>query len=341
METRTHGLLADIEIHHKAAEWILRYPEEFYRREYVQHTLDSLDIGLARAAELARGNHAWTSQKGRLARGYRSEVDGSVQPYALLIPDSYDGWRPVRLDVILHGRNSRLTEAWFIATHTSDEPLPESQNYIQLEVFGRLNNAFRWAGETDVWEAIAAVERDYKIDPDRIVVRGFSMGGAGAFHMGLHHPDRWAAVEAGAGFTDTIRYARLQNLPEHQRRALRIYDADDYALNAFNVPLVGYGGDDDPQILAADNVRQQLMREGFRFEPDGLNWTTKDLRAVFLVAPRTPHRFHPDSKVESNAFMDPDCEEGTGCSRSHSICDLHPSLSEELLVGAGGAGETL
>lgn len=298
-------LLADIEIHQKAAEWILRYPEEFYRREYVQHTLDSLDIGLERAGELARGSHPWTSQKGRLARGYRSAVDGSVQPYALLIPESYDGRGPVRLDVILHGRNSRLTEAWFIATHASDEALPESQDYIQLEVFGRLNNAFRWSGETDVWEAIAAVERNYKIDPDRIVVRGFSMGGAGAFHMGLHHPDRWAAVEAGAGFTDTVRYARLQNLPEHQRQALRIYDADDYALNAFNVPLVGYGGDDDPQILAADNVRQQLMREGFRFEPEGLNWTTKDLRALFLIAARTPHRFHPDSKAESSAFIDP------------------------------------
>lgn len=303
-------LLADVEIHHKAAEWILRYPEEFYRADYVKHTLDSLDIGLERAAELARGKHPWTSRKGRLARGYRSRVDGSVQPYALLIPDSYDGSRPMRLDVILHGRNSRLTEAWFIATHTSGEPLPAAQNYIQLEVFGRLNNAYRWAGETDVWEAIAAVERDYKIDPDRIVLRGFSMGGAGAFHMGLHHPSRWAAVEAGAGFTDTIRYAGLPNLPEYQRQALRIYDADDYALNAFNVPLVGYGGDDDPQILAANNVRQQLMREGFHFEPDGLNWTTKDLRAVFLSAPRTPHRFNPDSKAESNAFMDPIVKKG-------------------------------
>jgi len=303
-------LLADVEIHHKAAEWILRYPEEFYRPEYVKHTLDSLDIGLERATELARGKHSWTTRKGRLARGYRSQVDGSVQPYALRIPDSYDGSKPMRLDVILPGRNSRLTEAWFIATHTSGEPLPESQNYLQLEVFGRLNNAYRWAGETDVWEAIAAVERDYNIDPDRIVVRGFSMGGAGAFHMGLHHPSRWAAVEAGAGFTDTIRYAGLPNLPEYRRQALRIYDADDYALNAFNVPLVGYGGDDDPQILAADNVRQQLMREGFRFEPDGLNWTTEDLRAVFLVAPRTPHRFHPDSKVESDAFIDPIVKKG-------------------------------
>ena len=91
----------------------------------------------------------------------------------MLIPDSYDGSRPVRLDVVLHRRNSRLTEAWFIATHSTDEALPEEQSYIQLEVFGRTNDAYRWSGETDVWEALAAVERNYKIDPDRIVVRGF------------------------------------------------------------------------------------------------------------------------------------------------------------------------
>jgi len=128
--------------------------------------------------------------------------------------------------------------------------------------------------------------------------------------MCLHHPDRWAAVEGGAGFTETIRYARLPNLPEHQRQSVHIYDADKYALNEFNVPLVGYGGEDDPQILAADNVRQQLMREGFRFEADGLHWRTKDLRALFLGSPRTPHRFHPDAKAASNAYIDPIVCEG-------------------------------
>jgi hypothetical protein len=51
-------LLTDIEIHYKAAEWILRYPEEFFREGYVQHTLDSLDIGLTRADELAQGKHS-------------------------------------------------------------------------------------------------------------------------------------------------------------------------------------------------------------------------------------------------------------------------------------------
>ncbi|MCX7827422.1 MAG: alpha/beta hydrolase-fold protein, partial [Verrucomicrobiae bacterium] len=222
-------LLADVEVYHKAAMWILRYAdEEFYAKRYVADTRAALDRGLGRAKEFAAGKPLWPAQKGRLVRAYRSRVDGSVQPYALTIPDSYDGRKPVRLDVVLHGRGSTLNEVSFIASHdvdTKSKPVPPEQDYITLEVFGRVNNAYRWAGETDVFEALASVHQRYKIDDKRIVLRGFSMGGAGAWHLGLHYPDKWAAVEAGAGFTDTKKYAKLSNLPPWQEKTLHIYDA--------------------------------------------------------------------------------------------------------------------
>ena len=89
-------------------------------------------------------------------RGYRSKVDGSVQPYGLIIPESYDGSKPVRLDLVLHGRGNELTEVSFIAAHEGDKPV--AQDYITLDVFGRGNNAYRWAGETDVFEALDSVK---------------------------------------------------------------------------------------------------------------------------------------------------------------------------------------
>jgi pimeloyl-ACP methyl ester carboxylesterase len=104
----------------------------------------------------------------------------------------------MRLDVVLHGRAAQMTEAGFLA----GKGLPQ-RSYLQLEVFGRTNNAYRWAGETDVFEALESVRSHYNVDPQRIVLRGFSMGGAGAWHLGLHYPDRWAAIEAGAGFNET------------------------------------------------------------------------------------------------------------------------------------------
>jgi hypothetical protein len=288
---------ADVEVYLKAADWILRHPEEFYTKAYYDNTLSVLDRGIARAADLVKGQTPWATQKGRLSRAYRSRVDGSVQPYGLLIPDTYDPSKPVRLDVVLHGRAATMNEVSFLFAHDSPKPLPPELNHMQLEVYGRTNNAYRWAGETDVFEALESVQKRYNIDPHRIVLRGFSMGGAGSWHIGLHYPDRWVAMEAGAGFVETKNYAKMRDLPEYQDRALHIYDALDYAENAINLPVVGYGGEDDPQLRASQSIQQAIS-------------TMPGLKALFLVGPKTPHRWHPDSLKESNAFLDAAVREG-------------------------------
>ncbi len=286
-------LVADAEVYRKAAEWILRYPEEFYSKIYTANTLAALDRGLERARELQAGRYPWARAAGRLSRAYVSRVDGSVQPYGLVIPESYAG-RPVRLDVVLHGRGSTLNEVSFLAAHDKPDPVPAGQDGIQLDVFGRTNNAYRWSGETDVFEAIESVRSRYKIDPDRIVLRGFSMGGAGAWHIGLHHPGRWAAMEAGAGFTETKLYAKQIGLPPWQEAALHIYDAVDYARNAWNLPVVGYGGEIDPQLQASRNIQEALARE---------NFDPARLRVLFLTGPGTAHKWHPDSLRASGEFI--------------------------------------
>ncbi len=219
------------------------------------------------------------------AETYTSRVDGSTQPYRVHLPANYDQTKPMRLDVILHGRNAKITPESFLAA----KPHVVTDR-IELEVYGRGNNAYRWAGETDVFEAIAAVRTKYKIDPDRIVLRGFSMGGAGTWHLGLHHPSTWAAIEAGAGFTDTIVYAKRTQLTPVERAGLHIYDAVDYAPNIQLVPTVGYGGEIDPQLKASQNIKEAVANVG-------------GLRALWLVGPQTAHKWHPDSKATSEAFL--------------------------------------
>jgi hypothetical protein len=202
------GLFADAAIYGKAVAWALRHPEEFYTADYTQNAYKALEVAEQRLTALEGGTTPWAHDKGYVVRAYRSRVDGSLQPYGLLIPESDNG-EPVRLDVWLHGRGGTLTEVSFIAAHDPAFPhddalsVPGSQNYIQLDVFGRTNNAYRWAGETDVYEALNDVRPNYNIDPDRITLRGFSMGGAGAWHIGLHDPSAWAAVVGGGGVNGT------------------------------------------------------------------------------------------------------------------------------------------
>src|SRR5439155_3651075 len=135
---------------------------------------------------------------------YRSKIDGSVQPYAVTLPADYGKDRNTawRLDVVLHGRDAGLTEVKFLYQH--HDKVAKDQPFVQIDIFGRGNNAYRWAGEMDVFEAMEAFRsaegyagRWKLIDPRRVVLRGFSMGGAGSWHLGLHHPSDWAAIGPG------------------------------------------------------------------------------------------------------------------------------------------------
>jgi pimeloyl-ACP methyl ester carboxylesterase len=304
------ALLADVQIYQKAAEYILRFPEEFFGANYAAETIQGLDTGLTRAKELEAGTSSWTKKTGHVVRGYVSRVDGSVQPYGLTIPATYDGSKPMRLDVWLHGTQQQLNEVRFIAQQSADHETSQilAPDYIMVEPLGRMNHSYRYSGETDVFEAIESVQQRYKIDPKRILVRGHSMGGQ-AFHLGLQHPGFFGAIEASAGYVDTHEYAaaRLpkEGLPPYQETTLHYYDSQDYALNAYDIPTVGYGGENDAQLRASVKIREALVKEGFHITQETpYRWTTKDLPAVlFLVGPMTGHAWHKDSKIESEAFL--------------------------------------
>lgn len=281
--------VADIAVCTKAAEWILRH-NEWFKPDYKNKTAKTLEIGEQRAAELKNGNADWLQKPGGVVLGYVSQVDESVQPYALTFPEGYSpqGSKRWPVYVVLHGRNGNLTEASFIAEFNSKKP-PKA-DYIQLDVYGRGNNAYRWAGETDVVEALEDARRRIRIDERRIVLWGFSMGGAGAWHLGLHHPDRWAAAGAGAGFVDYYRYQKkTDKLPPYQDKTLAIYDSVNYAMNAANVPFVTYGGDQDAQLLASQTMLEAADPLGVEIES--------------IVGKDIGHKFTPEAEAAFQAFL--------------------------------------
>jgi hypothetical protein len=282
-------LLADVDIYAKAAEWILRHGE-FYRKNYARNTVKALDTGLKRAAELKAGKSPWVLHPGTTIRGYYSNVDDSVQPYALTLPAGIEPKSGTRypLHVKLHGRGSTLNEVSFITTH-DNRPLKAGQSWVQVDVFGRVNNAYRFSGETDVFEAMADTGRRVRIDDRRIVLHGFSMGGAGAWHLGLHHPSRWCSVGPGAGFVDFYKYQRqTKQLLSYQHKTLGIYDAIDYALNAYNVPVCTYGGELDKQLVASTRMIEAAKKRKI------------DIKLV--IGKGAGHKFTPEGQKEFMAF---------------------------------------
>ncbi len=296
----TYDMLPDVEIYLRGAENIVRF-KEFYSKDSVKWTLAALDRGLERAEQLAMGQTPWTTlQKSNVLRAYRSAIDGTAQPYGVTYPNGYgkDVKHKWRVDIVLHGRNSTLTEVSFLNAHNGTKKVAADQDWVQIDIFGRGNNAYRWAGETDVFETMNAFfdseavgNKGALVSRDRVVLRGFSMGGAGAWHLGLHHPDKWCVMGPGAGFTTTHDYAwkGKKELPEYQERCLRIYDAIDYVENARMIPIVAYSGGDDAQKLAADNIENRL--KGLKIDA-----------MTHLVAPGVGHAFVPEYFKKANAL---------------------------------------
>ncbi|MFT5125294.1 MAG: putative esterase [Verrucomicrobiales bacterium] len=273
----------DILVYIKAVDSALVH-NEFYKKgdEKVAMQL------LARARErLEQKNAPWRTAKGLVVRGYRSDIDGSIQPYGLEIPEGLDLSQPVPLYVWLHGRGDKTTDLYFIRDRESKAGKLKVDDGIVVHPFGRHCMGFKSAGEIDVLDVIDEVRKQYPVDANRIVLAGFSMGGAGAWHVGTHYTDRFAAVHAGAGFAETARYTQLKPEdfpPAYEQTLWRIYDVPNYVRNLFNVPVVAYSGEVDKQIQAA-----RVMEEAFKAEGRSL---------THIIGPGMGHKYHPDSLAE-------------------------------------------
>jgi dienelactone hydrolase len=289
------ALVVDAESCAWQAHNMMTVPGGFIDQTYVAKASGVLDDGLRRAGQIKNGTAMWATFKGRINRAYRSSVDGTAQPFHISIPASYDPKTPIPLYVYMHGRSQidpDLGEGWAGGADRAGGAGPGGgggAEYIRIEVFGRGNNSFRWAGETDVMEAIASVQKQYNIDPNRILLAGFSMGGAGGWQIGLHNPDMFCGLEVDAGVIGNR--TSFDGMTPAQRAAQATYGIMiDHAINVFNVPLVGYAGANDAQLASSTAIRKQLTQEGYTIEQTSQYvGKGKDINALFLANPGQGH----------------------------------------------------
>ena len=289
-DLQTRLLLPDVEVFHKAVHDALVYGEFFHEREF-EYASRLLEEGHARATALLRGDVPWAGDVGLVVRGYRSRIDHSVQPYGLVVPASYvpGGAHRHRLDVWFHGRGERLSELNFIHARMTQPGTFTPADTIVLHPYGRYSNAFKLAGETDVLEALASVRARYRVDPNRVSVRGFSMGGAACWQFAVHYPDRWFAANPGAGFSETpefLDFFQKETLrpTSYEETLWHLYDCDDWAVNLTHCPTVAYSGELDIQKQAADVMARALDKIG--------------VELIHIIGPQTKHSYHPAARDE-------------------------------------------
>lgn len=153
---------------------------------------------------LPPGTHALT---------YVSALDGSTQPYNLFVPEPAEPAEApplLPLVVVLHGKGATW-QSWFAGTRVRE--WAQAEGYAVVAPHGRGNWFYQHAGERDVLDVLAEVQRLLPIDPDRIYLMGHSMGGFGTWHMGVSHPHLFAAIVPMSSWAPLSLLHNLNNTP--------------------------------------------------------------------------------------------------------------------------------
>jgi predicted peptidase len=136
---------------------------------------------------------------------YQQTLDDSGQRYTIAIPEGYTGEQPVPLVMALHYSG---TVTPFFGRGILEGLIEPALRDLGAIIVAPDASAGPWAspkGEESVLHVLDAIETEYNIDPGKILLTGYSMGGMGSWYIGGRNQERFTAVLpiAGRPQTDT------------------------------------------------------------------------------------------------------------------------------------------
>jgi predicted peptidase len=164
------------------------------------HRLPLTAVLVAGLAGLGPPSFAQTAAP-RLEQRTFTAADGASMRYGLAVPGDYDRSRPRPLVLALHPGGSgpyygdSFLRSIFLPGLRELEPI-----MIAPDVPGRSWTDPR--ADQLVMALVAAIGKEFAVDARRLLVVGFSMGGAGTWHHAARHPDRFTAAIVIAGRTE-------------------------------------------------------------------------------------------------------------------------------------------
>jgi pimeloyl-ACP methyl ester carboxylesterase len=187
------------------------------------------------------------NQEDNHRESFISNIDGSVQYFAITPSTTYGRERPAALVLSLHG-------AGVEAINQSGSYYPKRWAHI-IAPTNRRPYGYNWEewGRLDAMEVLDVVKEKYKIDESRIYLTGHSMGGHGVWHIGSLFPDQFAAIGPSAGWISFWTYRfRGQNVVDTtdiRRMIRRSTTPSETFMHVENYKQLGvyvlHGSDDD------------------------------------------------------------------------------------------------
>src|SRR5207248_9955357 len=125
--------------------------------------------------------------------------------YLLYLPKDYNAKSRQRWPLILflHGAGERGRDISKVAAHGPPKLVKQGKQFPFIIVSPQCPNGEHW--DNDVLLALLEdVEAKHKVDKGRVYLTGLSMGGYGAWSLGLTHPEKFAAIAPICGGGDPI-----------------------------------------------------------------------------------------------------------------------------------------
>lgn len=152
--------------------------------------------------DVQTGQHAYRAVVRYTDKTFGSPFTQTVN-YLLYLPESYnkDPAKKWPLMLYLHGSGSRGSDLSLVRSGGLPKPLEKVTDFPFIVVSPQCPaESSMWSSHIDALNVLLdLIQARYSVDPQRLTVTGFSMGGFGAWEFALRYPKRFAAIAPVAG----------------------------------------------------------------------------------------------------------------------------------------------
>ncbi|HEV8574511.1 MAG TPA: alpha/beta hydrolase-fold protein, partial [Dehalococcoidia bacterium] len=230
---------------------------------------------------------------------------GQLQPYVLYVPSGYSPETPAGLALSLHSLSEHYWQ--YNGTMIHQQFGEQRGDFVATSLSRGDDGWYQDEAEYDVFEMWADIAAHFSLDPDRVAVSGYSMGGYATYRLGLLYPDLfgrafsvvgppgdgiWVPPAAPTGGAETLSNYWLENA-----RNLPYMN-----LVATNDELVPYAGTRAHNLGAPEHGIDGFDQHGLRFH--FLTFETADHLALAVLDYDFPMAagFLGDAIVDRNPY---------------------------------------
>lgn len=144
------------------------------------------------------------------------ELRGETYRYVVFVPDGYTPRRAWPAILYMHGAGERGVDGRVHSLHGLGKAIRKNlERFPCIVVMPQSRPEMKWEGPM-VDLALATLDAaidEYRIDKERIVLTGLSLGGYGTWRIGAMHPERFSCLVPVCGGGDMTWAAKLAERP--------------------------------------------------------------------------------------------------------------------------------